>query len=613
MSRTRRRPELRALAERAGILPGYREAGSGRWRETLDATREALLDALGLDGSSEDAARRARAALPRTAPAPAPPAVATQPHERLGAARGVGIWANLWSLRGARGAGIGSFSDLAALAVAAGRAGAAFVGTSPVCASRNAGNEVSPYSPLSRLFHNTVYVDPARAAGFHACPEARRRMRSGAAERLRRAERLDWTAVTAFQRAIFEALYARAPVRARALPERDPLLRDYATFLALEDHFAARGRRRDWRAWPAGFRDPRAQAVAEFRAAHAREVGYFAWLEREAERQLASAHAAALAAGVGLGLYQDLPLGAVASGFDCWAFPGLFVAGVSLGAPPDAYAPQGQDWQTPPLSPLALASSDFAFFRLLLERALAHAGMLRIDHAMGLERQFWIPRGRPASEGAYVSFPRDALLSQVAQASRRRGAVIVAEDLGTVPDGFDAALARFGLLSSRVLLFEREAGGFRPAHGWPERALATANTHDLPTLEGWRRGRDLEIRRALRVLSSARALAAAQRERAGEVSALCARLRADGALEDPGEPTPAAFRAAVHAFLRRTPCALVGVSLDDVAGEIEPANVPGVAPSRFPSWTRRMSRPVAALARRLSEALATGPSRAAAG
>jgi 4-alpha-glucanotransferase len=264
------------------------------------------------------------------------------------------------------------------------------------------------------------------------------------------------------------------------------------------------------------------------------------------------------------------------------------------------------------MSPLALAQSDFAFFRLLLERSLAHAGMLRIDHAMGLERQFWIPRGRPASEGAYVSFPRDALLGVVAGASRRHGAVIVAEDLGTVPEGFDGALARFGLLSSRVLLFERDASGFRPAKDWPERALATANTHDLPTLEGWRLGRDLEIRRALGILRSDRALAAARAERAAEVRALCDRLRSDGVL-DALEPTPATLRAGVHAFLARTPCALVGISLDDVAGEVEPANVPGVSPLRFPSWTRRMSRPLAALARKLPEALATGPSPSAAG
>ncbi len=590
MSRPASRPRLRALAARAGILPGYREAGSGRWRAASDATREALLESLGIDASNECAAQRALAELPATAPRRLSSLRAIAPRDRLGTEHGFGIWTNLWSLRGARGAGIGSFSDLAALARAAGRAGAAFVGVSPLCATRNAGNEVSPYSAFSRLFHNTVYIDPERVPGYRACPEAQRRMQSRAAQRLRASERLDWAAVASFQRPIFEALYARAraPVRVES-----SLLRDYATFRSLEEHFAARGHRRDWRAWPAAFRDPGSPAVSEFRAAHPRAVGYFAWLEREAERQLAAAHAAALRAGAALGLYQDLPLGSVASGFDCWAFPRLFARGVSLGAPPDAYAPQGQDWQTPPLDPQALAASDFAFFRLLLDRALAHAGMLRIDHAMGLARQFWIPRGRPPSEGAYVSFPRDALLALVADASQRHAAVIVAEDLGTVPEGFDRALARFGLLSSRVLLFERDARGFHPASRWPVRALASANTHDLPTLEGWRRGRDLEIRRSLGILRDEHALASARSERAGEVAQLERRLGLGAGAK------PAAFRAAVHAFLSHTPCALVGISLDDLAGEIEPANVPGVSPLRWPSWTRRMARPVRELGRDL--------------
>jgi 4-alpha-glucanotransferase len=212
---------------------------------------------------------------------------------------------------------------------------------------------------------------------------------------------------------------------------------------------------------------------------------------------------------------------------------------------------------------------------------------------MGLARLYWIPAGRPAREGAYVRYPAEDLLGILALESRRAGALVVAEDLGTVPRAFAARLARRAILSSRVLYFERRGGAFRPARSYSRRAIVTANTHDLVPLAGFASGRDLELRRRAGAIASDAALAAARRERAATARALARRLAAEGCLA-PGADLPSgpALCAAIVSFLCRTPAPLVGITLDDLAGETDPVNLPGVGPDRHPSWTRRMTLPV---------------------
>ena len=614
MSRPPRRA-LRRLADRLGILPAYAPAGGGPLRHTSDATREALVAAMGFDASSEAAAARALRAheagvragrAAGRAPGVAASERAYTVREALRGRRSFGIFANLYAVRSGSGLGFGDLGDLRTLVRFAAGHGAEFVGLNPLHALRLDPRETSPYSPATRLFREPLYLELEAIPELASCAPARRILRSEAWRRevgsLRAAERIDYVRAAALRRPVLEALHAtfRAGARAGGSPRarafeafrarEGEALEAFATFRALEK---ARDRARDWRAWPARLRDPGSDAVREFRRAHPDEVDFHAWLQFELDVQLA---AVARGAGMAIGLYPDLALGSSRAGFDAWAFRSRFAAGVTVGAPPDDYAREGQDWSLPALLPARLAEDGFAWLARLLRASFAHAGALRVDHVLGFQRQWWIPAGRPASEGAYVRFPARELLGVLARESRRARALVIGEDLGTVPPGLAARLARRGILSSRVLLFERTArGGFRPARRISPRALVTANTHDLPSLAAFWSGRDLELRRRLGLIPDDAALARAREVREAERRALLCRLNAEGARlgASPDDPS---LCAAVYAFLCRTRAPLVGVALDDLAGETEPVNVPGVGPDRFPSWTRRMGCGLEALA-----------------
>jgi 4-alpha-glucanotransferase len=393
------------------------------------------------------------------------------------------------------------------------------------------------------------------------------------------------------------AANARSAAFAAFVAREGERLRDFGTWETLAAHFAeARGEpATEWRRWPRAYQRPETEAVAAFRREHAREIEFRAWLQFELAEQLARAAETGRDAGLAIGLYQDLAVGSAADSADTWMAPTLFALGAAVGAPPDDYAPDGQNWGFPPLDPRALRADGYRFFSALLRASFASAGTLRIDHAMGLLRLFWIPAGRPGSEGTYVSYRHDELLGVLALESRRHEALVIAEDLGTVPPEFPPLLVDWGIVSSSVLYFERDAGVPRPSASISARALVTVETHDLVPLAGFAAGRDLLIRRAVGQIADDAALDAALAERAAEYDAWLARLRAEDCLVGEGEPDAVALAGAFHCFLARTPAPLVGVSLDDLAGETEPVNVPGVPVEQHRSWSRRMRVPLEAI------------------
>lgn len=523
--------------------------------------------------------------------------------EPLAGERGFGIMAQIHSLRGEGDWGCGDLGAVVELCRRAAAAGADFVALSPVHALVLHGDEVSPYAPTSRLFRNPLLIDVEAVPELETCRETRawlaRDEVRGRIEALRARDRVDYREMSRLKLQALRRLHrefvrrhrGRGTPRDRAYGhfrrEQGRLLESWAVFQVLFDLFHNVDGHTDWRDWSPAYRDPASPAVRAFAAEHSELVDFQRFLQFEVDRQLDQASRAARAAGLRIGLMHDLAFGSYAGGFDTWAFADHFVGGLELGCPPDALGPDGQSWGLPPLDPHRLASEGYQFWTRLIGTAIAHGGALRIDHALGLVRQFWVPHGGPAGEGTYVASPRDALLGILALESQRRRAPIIAEDLGNVPEGMDALLESWQLLSTRVMPFtRRDDGSFPPASGHATRALLLATTHDLPTLAAWWHGDDLALRRRLDLIDD-EASRAARTARDEERRALSVRLAAEGLLDleasDEGR-----FASAIHAFMARTPARLIGVWLEDLAAEREPTNLPGVAPARFPPWRRRL-------------------------
>lgn len=523
--------------------------------------------------------------------------------EPLSGERGFGVMAQIHSLRSERDWGCGDLGDVLELCHRGAAIGADFVALSPVHALVVHGGEVSPYAPTSRIFRNPLLIDVEAVPELETCKKTREWLaRDDVRQRiasLRDSDRVDYRGVHALKLQAFRRLHrefvrrhrGRDTPRDRAYVlfrrEQGRLLEAWAVFQVLFDLFHNVDGLTDWRDWPAAYREPTSPKVRTFAAEHAELVDFQRFLQFEVDRQLAQTSRAARAAGMRIGLMHDLAFGSYAGGFDSWAFADLFVGGLELGCPPDALGPDGQQWGLPPLDPHRLANEGYRFWTRMIRASIAHGGALRIDHALGLVRQFWIPHGGQAGEGTYVASPRDALVGILALESQRHRAPIIAEDLGNVPEGMDDLLASWQLLSTRVLPFTRRPDGhFPPAGDHFARALLVATTHDLPTLAGWWLGDDLVLRHRLELLDDD-ALANAQAAREDERLALRRCLETEGLL-DGDVIDPRRVADAIHAFIARTPSRLIGVWLEDLAGEREPTNIPGVEPARYPPWRRRL-------------------------
>ena len=571
-------------ADRAVVIPLPGPLAPGRHDIELSLT----------SGREERHARQRLVVAPRTA---------LRFSEKLGDRRVAGFWTNLYSLRSSRSWGFGDAGDLDDLAHACSVAGGDFVGVNPLHAVPVRHGGVSPYSPVSRLFRSPLYIDVESVPELLTCDSGRRLLESAVTRAtlatLRAADQLDGAAVWALKAKVLRELH-RA-FQTSGDPERrarfdafrrdgGSALLDFATFQVL----TLEGPGRDgsaWQRWPAELRDPSTRAVAGFREQHAEAVDFQLWLQFELDQQLAAVARTCREGGQAIGLYFDLAVGSARDSADTWTVASRYARDVSLGAPPDAYAPQGQVWGLPPFDPIALRREGFEAWQELLNASLRHAGALRIDHVMGLQRQFWVPDGGTPADGAYVRFPVDELLGIAALESRRHDALVIGEDLGTVPPGLVETLASWGILSSSVFVFERRGPAFPTPSQLSSRALASIGTHDLAPLAGYVAGRDLELQRLAGTLASQTDLEEAQAERNGERTALEDRLRAEGLVGE-GEPSPQAFRRGLNELLGRSPAALVGISLDDVAGEREPINLPGIPIDVHPSWTRRMTTPL---------------------
>lgn len=546
------------------------------------------------------------------------------PTALAGEAKSWGITAQLYSVRSARNWGMGDYGDLAALAELAAARGAKTLGINPLHALFPAEpRRVSPYSPSSRLFLNPLYLDVTAIPEFADCAAAQAQAASdefaAAIARARGADLIDHAAVASLKWPIFAALHRhfstqhlgadgseRGAAFRRFQHEGGAALADYATFNALHQHMVASGGPFSWRDWPAALQDARSDAVQRFAAEHRSEIELHEYLEWEGDRQLEAASRRAKATGLALGIYGDLAVGVDPDGAAAWSDPALHATDATVGAPPDNLNHIGQDWGLAPVNPTALRRQAFGPFIAALRAGMRHAGLLRIDHAMALRQLYWIPRGAAPSDGVYVRYPFEDLLGIVALESVRNRCAVVGEDLGTVPAGFRERLNAAGILSYRVLMFERvEGGGFMPPSFYPRRAAATFSTHDIATLRGFWMGRDLEWRRQLGLYPDASAAEAEHAGRRADRRRLLEALLAAGVLAEdaahrllPREDAPVfalELAEAVHRFLGGTRSALALLQIEDGLGEIEQANFPGTVEGH-PNWCRKLSRALEALA-----------------
>ncbi|PPD45048.1 MAG: 4-alpha-glucanotransferase [Methylocystis sp.] len=535
----------------------------------------------GLRGEDDDAACRLIVA-------PGQCYLPAEPH------RAFGFSAQLYSVRREGDQGIGDFTTLARLARSSAEAGAALVAINPLHALfAQDRSRASPYYPSDRRFLDPIYVDLADLLGDG--------VHEAAARALSLKDTVDYPEVHALKRQTLEQVFAHFEQLAQQRPDAAPVA-DFAQFCAesgeslarfalFETIAEARGGE-CWRAWPEDLRDAKPSALAAFALEHGTRVRFHRFMQWVADRQFAQAAREAQGAGLAIGFCRDLAVGAAPDGAESWSKASRLLDGFAIGAPPDPFSREGQNWGLPAPNPLQMLEDAGADFAELVRANMRHAGALRIDHVMGLARLFLVPDGAKARAGAYVSYPLDALLAQLALESQRAKCAVVGEDLGTLPWGFRDRLEAANVLSYRVVWFERAGAGFTPPPHYPEKAMACVSTHDLPTLEGWWLGADIDEKAALGLLAPD-AAAGERGARANDKRALLDALRSEGLIGDVAEDAPFddAIARALHAFAARTPSRLAMAQLDDLAGARIAVNLPGTDQER-PNWRRRLEPPL---------------------
>jgi 4-alpha-glucanotransferase len=514
------------------------------------------------------------------------PATLPMPEE-LREGRAWGPMVQLYSTRSALSWGIGDLADLAELADWGARAhGAGFVLVNPLHAAEPVPPmEPSPYLPTSRRFRNPIYlrVEDIREVAY--LPSTDRAVVEWQAEEIRAlndsTDELDRDRVWEAKRVALETVFSvpRSPARQAAFTEfrtrQGQGLLDFATWCALSERFGL-----PMVTWPRYALDPRSDGVAQLRAELADRVEFYAWLQWCMDEQLEATQRTALAAGMPIGIMHDLAVGVHPRGADAWALSGVLAQGVSVGAPPDAFNQQGQDWSQPPWRPDRLAAQGYAPYRDMLRTVLRHCGALRVDHIIGLFRLWWVPHGVPAAEGTYVRYDHEALVGILALEAYRAGAVVVGEDLGTVEPWVRDYLDQRGLFGTSILWFEREDQG-RPKRPeqWRPLCLASVTSHDLPPTAGYLDGVHVWLRERLGLLTRP-----VQEELAADEYArgqTLGQLRELGLLGD--RSGPEATVEALHRFLTWTPAKLIGVALPDLVGDRRTVNQPGTS-DEYPNW-----------------------------
>ena len=469
----------------------------------------------------------------------------------------------------------------------------------------------SPYSPSSRCFLNPLYIDVTKIPNFERCDLAKKKVKSEAFKQniaeAKASEFVDYPAVAKLKYEITEMLFEdfcdnKKTSYQSMSAEFDSFkqkhgndLHRFATFDALNEHFNLGDKNAyGWTDWPTKFQDPSSDDVSKFQHAHATRIDYFCFLQWIAHQQLNAVTQCAIDKDMPIGLYLDLAVGCDGSGVDVWSDKDVYVAGASIGAPPDGMNPLGQNWGLTPINPVELQKQGYQPLVNALRSSMQYAGALRIDHILGLMRQYWVAPGMEANEGVYISFPFDDILRIIALESRRNNCVVIGEDLGNVPEGFSETIQNSGLLSFKVMFFERwESGLFKRPENFPIQSIVTIATHDTATLAGWWQGRDLQWREQLNLYPNEEAGHADRNARAGERKNLIAALDDLQVIDMSKAPqqTPALMNTelsiAVQKYLATSPSHIQLIPLEDALEIPEQVNIPGTI-EQHPNWLQKL-------------------------
>ncbi len=533
------------------------------------------------------------------------------PEKLASGGRTAGFNVALYGLRSDRNWGCGDFTDLRSLIDwARGEIGFNFIGLNPLHALHNRmPYNTSPYLPLSMFYKNLIYVDIESVPDFKASPVARALFDSPAVQetirKLREAEFVEYEGVDRLKRRFLKVLFRefqRQPSsdRARAFAdycEREgDLLQKFALYCALDEFLHKQDRNRwTWRDWPMEYRASESEACRQFAQHHSRSVDFYKYVQFVIDEQLSGAQAFAKERGMPIGLYHDLALATDNCGSDLWAHCSFYVNGCRVGAPPDDFSPHGQDWAFPPPHTGKHCDDGYQLYRESIRKIVRYGGALRIDHVMRLFRLFWIPDGFEAAEGIYVRDNATDLMRILALESVRSKNIIIGEDLGTVTDEIRDMLSRFGILSYRLFYFEKHHHNksFKHSYEYPRQALVSSSTHDLPTIVGFWKFRDIEARKAAGLADDAGYRQQIE-DRKREKQRLLDVLHSENLLphyyprnaEHIGE-VDGDLHNAIIGFLAQVPSMILLVNQEDFTKETEQQNLPG-STAQYPNWRRKM-------------------------
>lgn len=520
-----------------------------------------------------------------------------------------GALVQLYTLRSQHNWGIGDFGDLLQMVEQVAAQGGDFVGLNPLHALYPAQPwHTSPYSPSSRRWLNVLYIDVSQVAAFQQSEAGQSWWQSAPVRRaLKQARASDWVDYPAvaelkltalrFAWQAFQPAAEKTPAFQQFLAEGGEHLRYQAAFDAI---LAERSQQRSdewgWEKWPEGWRNAHQPEVQQWCAQHEAEIQFWSWLQWLAQQQFSACWQRSQQLGMAVGLYRDLAVGVAQHSAETWQDPQLYKLKASVGAPPDPLGPLGQNWGLPPLDPHVMRERGYQPFIDLLRANMRDCGALRIDHVMSLLRLWWIPYGEGADKGAYVSYPVHDLLAILALESQRQRCMVIGEDLGTVPQEIVGLLRDHGIFSWKVLFFEQQDNRYRLPEAYPRQSIASASTHDLPTMTAFWNEDDLALRQQLGQFDKRSMLNAARKQRARERAALLEAMKQAGsgrslrAVSADQAMTPAISQA-IHHFLASTGSALLGLQPEDWLGMEKPVNVPGTV-DEYPNWRRKIRVPL---------------------